>query len=286
MNFFKFLFAATMATTTPENPFKGSVEYQKGDPEKLTFNFENVPTDAISDTDTIKIAFPAESATELTDFTLASELDDWDTPVTSISNEITIPSTVNAGETGGAWPQQLEFNLPTNLPRYSSKSQFTITLSAGSQTTSIDLPKELKFGGSVEYKEADDQLTFKFSDQAKDAESTDKIDIVFPGEISGTAKLPENSDWTISNSKKTISLKRKNGATDSWPEELIITGAIGETRFSSESHITITFEDDAKYSGTLETLTIDVPETLAKETPSGSKGSSLSVLSLALLLVA
>lgn len=284
MNFFKFLFAATMATTTPENPFKGSVEYQESDSEKLlTFNFENVPTAAIATNDKIEIAFPDEGNTDLRGATLA--LADWGNPDLS-ANKITLTSEAN----DGAWPQQLEFNLQDltqALPRYSSKSQFTITLTpvTGPQnTTSIDLPKELKFGGSVEYKEADDQLTFKFSDQAELAEPTNKIDIVFPGELSGTAELAENSDWTISNSKKTISLERKNGATSKWPGELSITGAIGETRFDSESHITITFEDDAP--GSLETLTIDVPETLVKETPSGSKGSSLSVLSLALLLVA
>jgi len=286
MNFFKFLFAATMASTTPKNPFKGSVEYQEGDSEKLlTFNFENVPTDAaIAAGDKIEIAFPdAATNTDLTGTTLESE---WGTPTLEFSaNKMTLTS----GANDGAWPQQLEFNLQqTNtIPPYSSKSQFTITLTpnAGSQTTtSIDLPKELKFGGSVEYKEADDQLTFEFSDPAEAAELT-KIDIVFPGELSGTAKLADNSDWTISNSKKTISLHQTPGS-NSWPGELKITDAIGETRFDSESHITITFEDDAKLSGSLETLTIDVPETLVKETPSGSKGSSLSVLSLALLLVA
>lgn len=220
MNFFKFLFAATMATTTPESPFKGSVEYQKGDPEKLTFNFENVPTDATLATDTIKIVFPAESGTNLSGATLASALEGWNTPV-PIKNEIGITSSA----ADGAWPQQLEFNLPQALPRYSSKSQFTITFSStASQTTSIDLPKELKFGGLVEYKEADDQLTFKFSDPAELAKSTNKIDIVFPGEISGTAELADDSDWTIiSNSKKTISLKNKTTPT-SWPGELKITG--------------------------------------------------------------
>jgi len=146
---------------------------------------------------------------------------------------------------------------------------------AGTPTTCDDQP----FTVAATY--TDGKLAFDITNVSAelDVGTESKIEIIFPKKLDGNLVLTDG-EWTAEDlDESTIKLTPKNVSVAAFPTSFEITGITDKVQFDSDSKITVNYISDTVKKST---ASIDVPDALEM----ASSGSSLSVLSLALLLVA
>jgi len=145
--------------------------------------------------------------------------------------------------------------------------------SAGSGTTCDEDP----FTVTATY--TDGKLAFAITNlgEGLDVGASSEIEIIFPKKLDGDITLAETGWKTGDLYGSTIKLTK--GTATEFPASFEITGISDKVKFDSDSKITVNYIATTEKKST---ASIDMPDALEM----ASSGSSLSVLSLALLLVA